>query len=131
MVESPPVSYLVPPTTTRLSLTGGDTLTVKQQLTAGDTLDLFDRAGDVSKGVAGLSPIKVGVGLVLAYVVDWSLVDPQGRLLPWRDAGLPERETMLRGLTFEKFSELLAVVTQHDTAIRQEKKRTAAGGIAS
>src|SRR4029453_17852496 len=126
----PVVIDVVPPGVKRLALTDGKELVVKTRLTAGETLDLFERAAPgvdlTAINLNNLSPAKVGVALLLAYVVDWNLVGADGLPLDWRHASIDARESLLRNLSFERFTESMVAVTRHDTAIRQEKKRPAA-----
>lgn len=123
---APIISHVVIPGTVRLPLAGEDYLTVKRRLTAGETLDLFERAApgiDFARiKTAALSPAKVGMALLLAYVVDWSLVAPDGTPLELRHASEEDKERLFRQLTIEKYLELIHVVSAHDTALRQEKK---------
>jgi hypothetical protein len=122
-------SRIVAPGTTRLTLSRGDWLLVKQRLNAGETLDLFERAApgiDVTApGVLQrLPPSKVGMAIILAYLLDWSLVDPQGTPIPIRGATPEEIEAALRLLDFDSFIEVMNTITAHDAAMRQEKKRS-------
>jgi len=126
------ISHIVTPGSVRLPLSEDDYLVVKQRLTAGETLDLFERAApglDITQGftMAHLSPTKVGMALMLAYILDWNLVDPDGAPLDIRHASDDEKTSIFRQLTFEKFTEVMTAVGQHDTARRQEKKRPPSG----
>lgn len=123
-------SRVVVPGTTRLPLSHGDWVLVKRKLNAGETLDLFERAApgiDLTRGPAALrdlSPMRTGLALLGAYLVDWSLVDPQGAPLSLSSTTTTaEREAMVRSLDFESLTELITVVTDHDARTRQEKKR--------
>ena len=130
------VSHVVVPGTVTLPLAAEpgaaeEWLLVKRRLTAGETLDLFERAApgvDLARlATAQLSPAKVGTALLLAYVVDWNLVAPDGSPLELRHASEEDRERRFRMLTIEKYLEVVAAVSAHDRAIRQEKKRPAPG----
>ena len=133
MVEvETPVSRLVAPGTARLALSDGDWLIVKQKLNAGETMDLFERAApgvDVTAPLAvvlsKLPPAKVGVAIVTAYLLDWSVTDLEGAVIPIRGASPEEKAAALRLLDFDSFIEIVNAVSQHDAAMRQEKKRSA------
>jgi hypothetical protein len=131
IAPAPVVVDVVAPGTMRLALSDEKYLVVKCRLTAGETLDLFERAAPdadlTAINLGKLSPAKVGFALLLAYVVDWNFLDVDGRPLEWRYATLEARESVLRALSFERFTESMLAVTRHDTAIRQEKKRPATG----
>ena len=126
------VSRVVAPGTTRLALSHGDFLIVKQRLNAGETMDLFERAApglDVTaSGALGkLPPAKVGLAIVTAYLLDWSLTDFDGAVIPIRGASAEEKDAALRLLDFDSLIEIMNAITAHDAATRQEKKRPGAG----
>jgi hypothetical protein len=121
------VSRIVTPGTTRLALSNGDFLVVKQRLNAGETMDLFERAApDVDLTAAGalgrLPPAKVGMAIIPAYLLDWSLTDLEGRVIPIRGVSAEETEAALRLLDFDTLIEIMNAITAHDAATRQEKK---------
>jgi hypothetical protein len=127
------VSRVVTPGTTRLALSRGDYLIVKQRLNAGETLDLFERAAPTIDGgsfprAPGVVRSRVGLAIVSAYLLDWSVTDPEGRIIPLRGVSVEEREAVLRALDFASLMEIMNVVTDHDAASRQEKKLPGTGG---
>lgn len=113
----------VEPRTVRLDLPSGGWLEVKQRLNAGESMDLFERAGAGVTDLAKLSPAKVGLALVLAYLVDWSAVDHAGAPIRIRGITPEALEARLRLLTFESFTEIMTTITAHDATTRQEKKQ--------
>ena len=131
---APPLSRIVLPGQTRLALTRGDFLIVKQQLNAGETFDLFERAApDVDLTVPGalqhLPPGRVGVAMVTAYLLDWSVTDADGHVIPIRGTSQDDTAAALRLLDFESMIEIINAITAHDARIRQEKKlRSATDG---
>lgn len=123
-------SRVVAPGTKRLDLSQGDWLLVKQQLNAGETMDLFERAApgfDITAGVdlKRLAPTKVGMAIVLAYLLDWSLVDDDGGPIPIRDATPDEKEAALRLLDLESLVEIMDAISTHDAANREKKRARA------
>lgn len=121
-METLVASRLVSPGTTRLSISQGDWLLVKQRLNAGETMDLFERAGDPT----GAQPMgHVGMAIVTAYLLDWSVTDLEGAVIPIRGVSAAEKDAALRLLDFDSLIEIMNAITAHDTAIRQEKKRPA------
>lgn len=122
---------IVEPRTARLELSGGDWLLVKEQLNAGETMDLFDRAApgvDLTQpgAMAKLSPMKVGPALVGAYLLDWSLVDAQGQVIPIRGQSPEAIEALLRAFDLETLTELMNAVSGHDARMREKKRHLAA-----
>ena len=127
-IETLPTSRVVVPGTKRLELSQGEYLIVKAQLNAGETLDLFERAApdvDITAPDARqrLSPSRVALGLVVAYLLDWDLTDLDGAPLVIAGATADEKTAALRGLDFDSLVEIINVITAHDAATRQEKKR--------
>jgi hypothetical protein len=129
-------SRLVAPGSTRLALSDGDYLIVKHRLNAGETLDLFERAApDVDITAPGalthLSPARVGIGIVTAYLLDWSITDLDGAVIPIAGGTAAEKEAALRMLDFESLVEIMNAITTHDAATRQEKKARASARASS
>ena len=124
------------PEVTVLSLTNGDTLTVKRRLTAGEQRAMFARMYQPhgENGALSLNRMQIDLATMLAYLVDWSLVDDDGQPVPIR--GLPPDEvaTVLDALTPEDFKEISAAIDAHSEAMeafRREEKKTPPGDAAS
>ena len=113
-------SRVVVPGTVRLPLSRGDYVVVKQRLNAGETMDLFERAAPDLDGI--LNPRKVGMAITTTYLLDWSLTDPEGAVIPIRGASAAEIEAAIRLLDFDSVMEIQRAITAHDAASRQEKK---------
>ena len=113
-------SRVVVPGTVRLPLSRGDYVIIKQRLNAGETMDLFERAASELDGT--LNARKVGMAITVTYLLDWSLMDPEGAVIPIRDASAAEKDAALRLLDFESVMEIQKAITAHDAASRQEKK---------
>src|SRR5262245_50065993 len=83
---------MVEPDHVRLPISDGDFVDVKRQLTAGghrrSFLDQVKGGVIVSGQETQLDPQKLGITRILAYVVGWSLVDPDGRPSPFNEATL-------------------------------------------
>jgi len=126
------MSRFVRPETTRLDLTEGDYLVVKTRLNAGETREMYARMyvhGD--DGRLRPNPRQTGLAKILAYLVDWSLTDLEGK--PAVIRGRPEDEVTacLNNIDPDSFGEILAAVEDHEqataTARAQEKKRRDGG----
>lgn len=109
-------SRVVTPDVTILRLSRGDTLTVKQRLNAGERRAMFDRmspSGEYKRSLAGLSAL-------LAYVVNWSVLDPGGKLLVIEDKPDAVRAAAFDSLEPGFFDEIeTAVLAHHDAMIAQ------------
>jgi hypothetical protein len=146
------MSRFVEPAEVRIPLTGGDYLIVKGSLNTGDTLDMFARmyrapapavcascgaigelAGDAAKPDQ-VDPLQVGIATVTAYLIDWSLTDPAGRIVSVRDQPIGVVTAALRGLEYADYQEVLTAIQAHERtleAARAEKKTRRDGPIAS
>ena len=131
-METLAMSRIVVPGTTRLALSNGDFLIVKQRLNAGETMDLFERAApdvDLTAGAAALAklpPARVGMAIITAYLLDWSVTDLDGAVIPIRGASAEDKTAALRLLDFDSMIEIMNVISAHDAAMREEKKRPGA-----
>jgi hypothetical protein len=126
-------SRFVDPEVKVLPLSGGDTITVKRRLNWGEQNDAHARM--YRPGIDGalrVDAFKVGIAIVSAYLVDWTLRDKHGEIVPLRDANgrpfpLDEIEMTLRSLDPDSFLELKEAIERHDAETRaaraEEKKR--------
>lgn len=118
------MSRFVTPAELRLPLTDGDYLTIKAQLNTGETLEMFARMR--AKDSDLLDPLQVGIAVVVGYLLDWSLTDDHGQIVPVRQQPPAVVEAALRALDYADFQEIADAVQAHDDRIkaaRQEKKR--------
>ena len=114
--------------------TDDDWIVVKKHLTYGEYR--HSQARMMRELVPGaplkLDPEEVGVSLVLVYLLEWSLQDPEGRTIPIR--GMPEeslRATLLE-LDPEKGQEVAAAIATHHKAMedaREAEKKTTPGAV--
>jgi hypothetical protein len=121
------MSRFVRPELTTIKISQGDTLTVKRRLNAGEERELFSRLY-----IAGLdgelkaNPFQTGLAMALAYLLDWSLTDDEGKLVVIRDLGPEALTSVLNGLTPEDFAEVRTAIEKHASAAQvaraQEKK---------
>lgn len=102
---------------------GGHTLTVKRRLNAVDS-----RKMRAMKEMITLAEVAV----VMAYLVDWTLVDDAGKLVPIdTDSKMGQA---LDALDEDVFSEMYAVVLAHQQAMQAERdaeKNALGGGMKS
>jgi len=107
----------------RLVLPDGDFISVKQELNAGESIDLAHEPGD-----------KI-LSTILAYVVGWSLVGQDEIPIPYSPMqSVDERRATLRALTLSRMQEIVAVLEPHVVATQktvEEKKTTQPVGVGS
>jgi hypothetical protein len=122
------------PETTRLELTHGDHLVVKTHLTAGEYRE-FLRASTKPMAVTAagapqleLDPMLAGVSLVLAYLLDWSFCDADGRPLVIADQPRDVVTAALNAIESDAYMEVQRAVQAHQTAqeaaVAEQKKMT-------
>ena len=128
------------PDTDILAISGGDTLTVKRYLTAAEFRELIRAAtkpvkvgamipaGDLAMEI---DPTESGVATVLAYLVDWTFTDFDGRPLVIRDQPRAVVRAALDLIDAESYMEVQRAIQAHDTAMKafadEEKKMTNGG----
>jgi hypothetical protein len=128
-------SRFVRPETVKLDLSEGDWILIKKRLTAGEQRDAFNRAyvqGDDDKFV--VHPGRIGLSMLSAYLLDWSLTDADGQQVIIRGEPIAIVEQTLNGLDPDDFNELRIAVEQHEKrmiAERESEKKTRAGATAS
>jgi hypothetical protein len=109
---------MVEPEQVRLPISDGDFIDIKRQLTAGEYRRIFldqIKGGIIVSGQElQLDPAKFGITRILAYVVGWSLVDADGRPIPFSESTLLLQDA-------DTYREILEAVDAHIEA--QERRR--------
>jgi hypothetical protein len=118
------MSRFVRPETDRLDLTDGDWILVKRQLTAGEQRRAYARSlKPVRRGEQPEVDVEtLGLGLITQYLLDWSLVDDNDRVVLIRDQPAAVVEAALLALDPASFAEIDAAITAHVEAQAAEKK---------
>jgi hypothetical protein len=121
-----------------LPISRGDTLTVKKFLTAGEFRELtraatkpvkIDAAHVASGDMAfEIDPTEFGIVTILAYLVDWTFTDFDGRPLVIRDQPPAVVRAVLDLIDADSYMEVQRAIQEHDTTARAfaaaEKKMT-------
>jgi hypothetical protein len=127
-----------------LPLTAGDTITVKRFLTAGEFRALIKTATkpvhmDAARAANGqdltfeIDPTESGIGLVLAYLLDWTFQDFDGRPLVIRDQPPAVVRAALDAIDAGSYMEVQKAIQTHDHAMRafiDAEKKTTPGAMA-
>jgi len=126
------------PATARLELSQGDYLIVKQDLTAGEYREFLRAASKPVTLTAGaatpgfeLDPIAAAVAMVLAYLLDWSFGDADGRPLVIADQPVAVVRAALDHIDQASYMEVQTAIQLHQaarTAADEAEKKTRAGG---
>lgn len=123
------------PETVRLPLADDDWIVVKKHLTAGERRQMF--ADMLRYGVDGdekVDRLKVGLSKIVAYLLDWSGVDADGKPIDITGKSPSELTSIVNDLPPEAFSDILTAVVEHDAAMdasREKEKNAPAGESAS
>lgn len=118
------MSRFVPPAVKTLTISHGDTLTVKQRLNTGEQRAAFARMSmATANGDLKVNPLEMGIGLVVAYLVDWSLVDDHGRLVVIRDQPPEVVQAAVDALDPESFAEIKAAIQAHDAGVLEAREQ--------
>jgi len=122
-----PRSWFVRPETKRLDLSDGQWLLIKERLNVGEERAMNARlyfTGD--DGQLHVNLLQVGVAIVTAHLLDWSLTDDDGKPIPIRGLSAGDMQQVLDNLLPERYAEIRKAVEAHDDAVRaartQEKK---------
>jgi hypothetical protein len=122
------------PATDRLELTQGDYLLVKQDLTAGEYRELLrasTRPVTMTTATGAtptleLDPVAAGVALVVAYLLDWSFTDVDGKKIPIADQPPAVVKAALDYIDSDAYMEVQQAIQRHQAAraaqLAEEKK---------
>ena len=128
------------PATDRLELTDGDYLIVKQDLNAGEYRDLM-RASAKPVTITGtgaapsfeIDPVAAGLAMVVAYLLDWSFTDADGRKIPIADQPAAVVKAALDHIDSDAYMEVQKAIQDHQSAraaALAEEKKTRRGALA-
>jgi hypothetical protein len=125
-----------------LPISGGDTLTVKKYLTAGEFRELIRASTkpvrmDTATMGSGkdlsfeIDPTESGLAMILAYLVDWTFTDFDGRPVAIRDQSPAVVRAALDAIDADSYMEVQQAIQNHDKSMRAfaaaEKKMTSGG----
>jgi hypothetical protein len=132
------MSRFVRPDSTRIEISGGDWLLVRSQLNAGEHNEVFARSTDSTiavdasgmKGDIKIHPVKAGMANLVGYLIDWSLVDDDGRKVEIRDQPFEVVAAALEGLDLDSFQEIQKAITAHGKQVdeRRDQEKKLRGG---
>jgi len=110
---------VVVPEVVRLPLSEGDWIDIKKELNTGEYYDLLAALVD-----------KQAFARPLAYIVGWSFVGLDGKVLPYNLADEGERRDTLRSLDKATVREIVAALDRHEQKVDAERaaKKNKPGG---
>jgi hypothetical protein len=114
---------VVLPDVVRLPLSDGDWLEVKKRLNAGEYRAMLERMTMVgADGKAKPNPLMHGVSKVVAYLLDWSLVGLDGKVILIADKPIDTVQRALDSIDSETMTEIIKAVSAHEEAMDAERE---------
>ena len=114
------MSRFVRPETRTLTISDGDTLTVKKILSAGEKRAAYGRM--LQAGVGGKAAREsIAVNVVVSYLLDWSLQDDDGQRVPIRGLSADDLTRVLDSLSEEDFEEIRIAIETHELEMAAER----------
>lgn len=115
-------SRFVRPETRVLKISRGDTLTVRRRLNRGEEAAMFSRIYVAAEGGAmRVNRLQLGLATVIAYLLDWSLVDEDQRRVEIEGKSADELEAILNALDPADFAEIRDAVDAHVAEMDAER----------
>jgi hypothetical protein len=105
--------------TRTLTLSDGETLTVKARLTHGEVTAMFARMYAQQEGQTVVLPSS-GDAVIVAYLIEWSAKDEQGKPVSLRGLSPEEVQDRLDALEHEGVLEIREAIKKHEQAMRDE-----------
>jgi hypothetical protein len=105
--------------TRTLTLSDGETLTVKARLTHGEVQQMFARMYETREGQPVASPTS-GDALIVAYLVEWSAKDERGQPVSLRGLSASDVQDRLNAMEHDSVIEIRNAIREHEQAMRDE-----------
>lgn len=115
-------SRFVRPELRTIPISNGDSLTVRKRLTAGEQRAMFARMMATSDGDT-VNRMSVGISTISAYLVDWTLRDDSGNLVPIADKSIADIEATVDALDIDSFREIREAIEKHVDEMQAERER--------
>lgn len=114
-------SRVAQPETQKLDLSDGDWLLVKKRLSHGERTLARQHMYRDADGERRLDSLLVSITMVAVYLVDWSLVDPQGHQIPIQGQSFDALVAALNSIYDDDFDEVSDAVDAHVMKMRAER----------
>lgn len=128
-------SWFISPNRVTLPLSEGHTITVRKRLNTGEYRQRMVRMSTaVSDGELQVNRLEVGLATITAFLLDWTLTGPDGKLVEIRGLSPNDLAAVLDNLDFSRFAEIREAIDKHEdkmTAERLAEKNAQAGAIGS
>ena len=118
------MNRFVRPDEVTIPLTHGDTITIRRELTHGETMAGYRQAYlKQPDGTYVRDPLASGMALVTAYLIDWTFKGDGDRVVPIKGLSLPELIDTLNAIDNAAFIEILQAIQAHEAQLAREKQR--------
>lgn len=115
-------SWFVKPEVVVLPLSNGATVTVRRRLNNGESRARVERWTTTdAAGMLQAVRTRAGLATVTAYVVDWTVADDDGVVVPVRGLSPADLEPIIDNLLPERFAELLNAIEHHEQQMIDER----------
>lgn len=124
-------SWFVRPETVRLPVSGQE-LIVRRRLTNGEQRAMFARMYETGATPIRVNTLQTGIALIVAYLVDWTLVDETGSKVEIRGLPVDDLATIIDNLAPDRFTAIKEAIERHVAAedeAREELKKTETGAL--
>lgn len=115
-------SRFVKPETSVLKISNGDTITVRRRLTSGEERARFARMSLAGvDGALQVNRLQIGLATITAYLLDWTVKDDDGRIVPIEGLDPEAMASVIDGLDVPSFTEIREAIEAHE-ATQVERK---------
>jgi hypothetical protein len=115
-------SWFVRPETRTLTLSDGQTITVRKRLSSGEQRSAYAKMFVVGvDGKLHVNPLHTGTAIITAFLLDWSLRDDNGEHVDIRGIPTDELTTLLDKLDPEHFAEIKEAIEAHEATMLAER----------
>jgi hypothetical protein len=107
--------------TRTLTLPSGERLIVRYELSAGQSRAHYGRLYVPNGAGLRVDPMQIGLSLITAYLVDWTVCDETGAPVPIRGLSVDELGDVLNALTAASFAEIREAIEAHEQTVLAER----------
>jgi hypothetical protein len=115
------MNRFVRPDETTLTLTHGDTITIRRELTHGERIAALQRSYVKDPdGTWRRDPLLSGMAVVTAYLLDWTFKGEHDVRMPIKGLSLPALTDVLNALQSSAWVEIKDAIEAHEAQVARE-----------
>jgi hypothetical protein len=119
-MSDPNTSRWSRPDTAKIDISNGDWLLVKRRLSWGEQRGAYVRAIAAGGGERP-RPAQLGLEMVVAYLLDWSLTDDNGAQVPIRGLDPDALTAVIDNLDPDTYGEIRKAIEAHEDRVNEER----------